>query len=164
MENYTNRFFMGYKTLAITAAISIALFSCTEETTKGNEKDSLPPSDTNKPVRTTTVSEPTAPVSKRVADSIYNGTFEERYDNGVIRKKGDISGGLAHGEWLSFYPSGKIWSKGTYKNGLRTGYAVSYYENGEKSSEGYYNEGRFTGKWIFWDERGNKVEKDYGNK
>lgn len=115
------------------------------------------------PKHSVTVDDHVAPVPKRISDSIYNGEYIERYENGVIRKRGDIAGGVAHGEWLSFYPSGKLWSKGTYVNGLRTGYGVSYYENGQKSSEGYYKDGNFVGVWKFWTEQGELATKDYGD-
>jgi antitoxin component YwqK of YwqJK toxin-antitoxin module len=141
------------------------LVACTEETSgDGSTKDSpAAKADSQKPKQGMTVNEPVSPVPKQVSDSIYNGEYIERYDNGVIRKRGDIAGGVAHGEWMSFYPDGKIWSKGTYKGGLRQGYGVSYHENGTKSSEGYYKDGNFVGVWKFWDEYGNMSERDYGD-
>jgi antitoxin component YwqK of YwqJK toxin-antitoxin module len=104
------------------------------------------------------VSEPVAPVSKRISDSIYNGEFVEKYETGIIYKRGEIAGGLAEGEWLTFYRDGKLWSKGNYHNGLRTGYAVSYWPNGQKSSEGYYAEGKMVGNW---NEEGKSVAKTF---
>lgn len=95
-------------------------------------------------------------------DSIFNGEYIDRYDNGVIYMKGEFSGGLRHGEWISFYKSGKEWSRGTYKAGFREGYGVSYYENGQKSSEGNYKKDKKVGKWKFWNEQGQMVEKDLG--
>ena len=62
-------------------------------------------------------------------DSVFNGAYVDRYDNGVIYMKGDVSGGLRVGEWITFYKSGKEWSKGIYKAGLREGYGVSYFES-----------------------------------
>lgn len=96
-----------------------------------------------------------------VVDSVFNGAFIDRYDNGVIYMKGDVSGGLRVGEWITFYKSGKEWSKGFYKAGMREGYGVSLWENGQKSSEGYYKNDRMTGKWKFWDAEGRMVEKDF---
>jgi antitoxin component YwqK of YwqJK toxin-antitoxin module len=95
-------------------------------------------------------------------DSIFNGPFIDRYDNGVIYMKGEVSGGLRVGEWITFYESGKEWSKGIYKAGLREGYGVSYHENGQKSSEGNYKNDRMVGKWKFWNEQGQLKEKDFG--
>lgn len=161
MGNYTNRFFMGTKLFFAGILAAGLLISCEESGNNPETKDSL--TDTVKHANIVpTVTDPIGPVSKRISDSIYEGAFIERYDNGVIRKRGDISGGLAHGEWLSFYPDGKVWSKGTYLEGLRTGYAVSYHPDGSKSSEGYYKKGQFVGNWKFWDEHGSLVEKKYG--
>ncbi len=99
-----------------------------------------------------------------VNDTIFNGPFIDRYDNGVIYMRGDVSGGLRNGEWITFYKSGKEWSRGIYKNGLREGHGVSYYENGQKSSEGEYKKDNMTGKWKFWNAEGKMVEKDFGDK
>lgn len=99
-----------------------------------------------------------------VQDTIFNGEHIERYDNGVIYMKGQVSGGLRAGEWITFYRSGKEWSHGIYKAGFREGHGVSYWENGQKSSEGDYKKDKMIGKWKFWDEEGRMVEKDFGGK
>ena len=113
--------------------------------------------------RSMTVSPPTSPVPKKVADSIWQGDYIERYPNGVVKIRGYIEGGLATGEWMSFYDDGKLWSQGTYHKGLRIGYGVSWHHNGEMSSEGYYNEGKQVGVWKYWSEAGHKeIAKDFG--
>jgi antitoxin component YwqK of YwqJK toxin-antitoxin module len=111
-----------------------------------------------------TVSDPLGHEPHAVKDSIFNGEHIERYDNGVIFMRGDVSGGLRHGEWITFYQSGKEWSRGFYEAGLRQGHGVSYWENGQKSSEGEYKDDRMIGKWKFWDAQGKMVEKDFGGK
>lgn len=115
------------------------------------------------PLKSLSVTPPNSPVPKQVADSIWDGDYVEKYENGVIKKRGYIKGGLASGDWLTFYDDGKPYSRGTYHLGYRTGYGVSWYHDGSKSSEGYYNQGKTVGKWKYWSEQGhNLVEKDYG--
>jgi antitoxin component YwqK of YwqJK toxin-antitoxin module len=138
-------------------AAGILLFSCSEPAT--NKTATAVDSSGKKGV---SVSDPIEKQPHRVSDSVYNGEHIERYDNGVIFKRGDVQGGLRAGEWLTFYEDGKLWSKGTYENGLRQGYGVSYWRNGAKSSEGYYKDDAMVGKWKFWDEHGTMVEKDFG--
>lgn len=135
--------------------------SCGTTENKETKIDSVTVDTTNIGNSGVTVSEPVAPVSKRISDSIYNGEYVEKYETGIIYKRGEIAGGLAEGEWLTFYRDGKLWSKGNYHNGLRTGYAVSYWPNGQKSSEGYYAEGKMVGNWIWWNEEGKSVAKTF---
>jgi hypothetical protein len=107
------------------------------------------------------VSKVTAPVPKNVSDSIFNGDFIERYDNGVIYKRGFIQGGQAQGTWRVFHRNGKLYSQGEYINGVRQGYAVSYDEAGSMTSEGYYKDGQHVGKWVY-NLNGVRKEVDYG--
>lgn len=115
------------------------------------------------PKKTMTVTTPIAPVPKQAADSIWNGDYVEKYSNGMTKKRGYISGGLATGEWMTFYDDGKPWSRGTYHDGVRTGYGISWYHDGQKSSEGYYNNGKMVGMWNYWSESTHQLSvKDYG--
>lgn len=107
------------------------------------------------------VSPVSAPVTKRVSDSVFNGDYIERYESGIIFKRGYIQGGQAQGTWRTFHPNGKLYSQGEYKNGIRQGYAVSYDENGSMTSEGYYKDGKHVGKWVY-NLNGVKKEIDYG--
>lgn len=107
------------------------------------------------------VSPVSAPVTKKVSDSIFNGDYIERYETGIIFKRGYIQGGQAQGTWRTFHPNGKLYSQGEYKNGVRQGYAVSYDENGNMTSEGYYKDGKHVGKWMY-NLNGVKKEIDYG--
>jgi hypothetical protein len=109
-----------------------------------------------------TVSNPVGPVKKNIADSIYNGELVERYDNGVIYKKGTIQNGVAQGIWMTFYRDGKKWSQGVYAQGIREGEGISWWPNGIVSSKGNYKQGKMVGKWFFSDESGGVVEKDFG--
>jgi hypothetical protein len=117
----------------------------------------------NEPVRSLSVTPPGSPVPQQAADSIWNGDYIEKYPNGVVKKRGYISGGLASGEWLTFYEDGKPWSRGFYRNGIRNGYGVSWHHDGQKSSEGYYNQGKPVGMWSYWSEYNHELMvKDYG--
>ncbi len=115
------------------------------------------------PVKSLSVTPPNSPVPKQAADSIWNGDYIEKYDNGVIKKRGYVQAGLASGEWLTFYEDGKQYSRGFYHNGIRTGYGVSWYHDGQMSSEGYYNDGKAVGKWNYWSESDHQLMvKDFG--
>ncbi|MCU0435530.1 MAG: hypothetical protein MUC87_18875 [Bacteroidia bacterium] len=115
----------------------------------------------NGETRGLTVNRVSAPVTKKVSDSIFNGDYIERYDNGIIFKRGYIQGGEAQGTWRSFHRNGKLYSQGEYKNGIRQGYAVTYDEAGNMTSEGYYKDGKQVGKWKY-DLNGVKKEVDFG--
>lgn len=144
--------------------VTLALISgCNPDAANSNADSMANMQDTTKPAQGMTISEPVSPVPKQTADSIWNGDYIEKYPNGITKKRGYISGGLASGEWLYFYDDGKPWSKGHYHNGVRTGYGVSWYQNGQKSSEGYYNNGKPVGVWSYWSEANHTLMvKDFG--
>jgi hypothetical protein len=147
-----------HKIVLLSVFISALIFSCNDSTVAG-KTDSA-----NGNKKGLSVSDPLAPQPHKVNDTIFNGDYIDRYENGVIYMKGEVSGGVRVGEWITFYRSGKEWSRGIYVNGLRQGHGVSYYESGQKSSEGEYKDDKMIGKWQFWDENGNVVEKDFGGK
>jgi antitoxin component YwqK of YwqJK toxin-antitoxin module len=151
---------MKRNSLIFSVLLTAFLFSCEERNTSNDpvleNKDSA--------VQSMTVAEQnnkeTGPM--KVKDSITDGVHVERYDNGVIYMRGDIAGGVRHGEWITFFRDGTLWSKGTYVNGYREGYGISYFPGGKKSSEGYYLKNKMVGVWKFWDEQGNLISKNYG--
>src|ERR1044072_4267970 len=102
----------------------IALLAACNSTPVVNSNDSTEhrQDEKNEPVKSLSVTPPVSPVPQQAADSIWNGDYIEKYDNGVVKKRGYVSGGLASGEWLTFYEDGKPWSRGNYHNGVRTGY------------------------------------------
>lgn len=141
---------------------AVAFFnSCSTDPAVQEDKDSAQPDSVA--MKSMTITEPVSPVPKIEADSIWNGDYVKKYDNGVVERRGYISGGLASGEWLTFYEDGKPWSRGFYHNGVRTGYGVSWYHDGQKSSEGYYNNGSPVGMWSYWSESTHQLSvKDWG--
>lgn len=133
-----------------------ALVACT--TVNNNEEKKSGQKDPNiQTVPYGTNSEATAPIQ--------SGIFEERYDNGIIKVRGNYAGGKRHGSWVSFFNTGKTWSEGLYVNGVREGMATVWYENGQKYYEGKYAKGKETGIWKFWKEDGTLMKAiDYDKK
>jgi antitoxin component YwqK of YwqJK toxin-antitoxin module len=145
-----------------TAALLLLLSAaCTDKPGSGNANKDSAAAGNDTARRGLSVSKVTAPVPKNVSDSIFNGDFIERYDNGVIYKRGYIQGGQAQGTWRVFHRNGKLYSQGEYINGVRQGYAVSYDEAGSMTSEGYYKDGQHVGKWVY-NLNGVRKEVDYG--
>jgi hypothetical protein len=168
MRNCLRKLFTPHRTILFSSwfALTVTLIIGCSPDQPANNVDSVTatvPSDQDVPLKSLSVTPPNSPVPQQVADSIWDGDYIEKYDNGVIKKRGYVKGGLASGDWLTFYEDGKPYSRGTYRNGYRTGYGVSWYHDGSKSSEGYYNQGKTVGKWKYWSEQGhNLVERDYG--
>ena len=130
----------------------LALFSC--NTISDKKKDRATQMDTNtKPVPFA------AKANDEVTAPVQNGVFEERYENGIIKVKGNYAGGKRHGSWVSFFKNGKTWSEGLYVNGAREGMAVVWYENGQKYYEGKYEKGKEVGTWKFWDDKGALIKE-----
>jgi hypothetical protein len=171
MENFLRKSFMRRQTgdgrlttgvKIILAVLTINLAACATDPAVNNE-DSATITPDSTAIKSMTITEPVSPVPKIEADSIWNGDYVKKYDNGVVERRGYITGGLASGEWLTFYDDGRPWSKGYYHNGVRTGYGVSWYHDGQKSSEGYYNNGKQVGMWSYWSESSHQLSvKDWG--
>ncbi len=163
-REYKSSFIPSTKLLMLAFGI-LAIQSCSPDQPVSNADSTttVVSTDQNVPLKSLSVTPPNSPVPQQIADSIWDGDYIEKYENGIIKKRGYIKGGLASGEWLTFYDDGKPYSRGTYHLGYRTGYGVSWYHDGSKSSEGYYNQGKTVGKWKYWSEQGhNLVERDYG--
>jgi hypothetical protein len=92
-------------------------------------------------------------------DSNYTGEYLDKYDNGIIKFKGNYRFGKRHGQWMSFYPSGLAWSEMHYDKGSRQGPNITYFENGKLRYSGYYkNDGRDS-VWLYYDTLGKIAEK-----
>jgi hypothetical protein len=132
--------------------------SCSDNPSSNEKTDVTPTANTVDSVVNLPVT--AHPVAKRVADSIFNGPYTERYSSGIIFKSGYFSSGLEEGIWRVFYENGKLWSEGEYRKGVRNGHGVTYDSEGNKTSEGEYLNGHRKGKWTYWI-NGIKKEIDY---
>lgn len=97
--------------------------------------------------------------STSTAQSITDGEFIKRYDNGVVEARGMMKAGKRNGVWKSFYKDGMPWSETTFVDGKKEGSTSSWYENGQKRYEGFYKNDVESGLWIFWDDKGNVATK-----
>lgn len=137
---------------------ALCLLSCSEgQKNDATKKDGQPPAaETDKPV----VAQPRA-----AFDTLKDGEFTMRYDNGVIRMKGYYMNGKREGEWASFFPSGKLQSEGFFTQGRRDHKATVYYEDGKKMYEGQYKDGVMVGKWTYYNPDGKQSQiVDYDKK
>ena len=73
--------------------------------------------------------------------------FEEQYESGQLRKKGQLAGGMQEGEWTFYYESGAKKAHGRFRNDLQDGDWTYWYENGRKEMEGAFADERRSGRW-----------------
>lgn len=92
-------------------------------------------------------------------DSNYTGEYVDKYDNGIIKFKGNYRFGKRHGQWMSFYPSGLAWSEMHYDKGSRQGPNLTYFENGKLRYAGYYKNDARDSVWLYYDSLGKVAEK-----
>ena len=85
--------------------------------------------------------------------------FIERYDNGVVKIRGNEKGEKRIGKWEAYYPNGYKWSETSYRDGLRQGPIVVYYNNGMMRYEGSYSNDERSGVWQFYDTLGVRLLK-----
>jgi antitoxin component YwqK of YwqJK toxin-antitoxin module len=92
-------------------------------------------------------------------DSIYTGTYVDKYPNGITKFTGFFRFGKRHGQWMSFYPTGLAWSEMHYDKGLRHGPNMAYYEDGKKRYTGFYKNDFKDSTWTYYDSLGKAVQK-----
>jgi antitoxin component YwqK of YwqJK toxin-antitoxin module len=92
-------------------------------------------------------------------DSVYTGSYVDKYSNGITKFTGYFRFGQRHGQWLSFYPSGLAWSEMHYDKGLRQGPNIAYYESGKIRYTGFYKNDQKDSLWTYYDSSGMVIEK-----
>lgn len=92
-------------------------------------------------------------------DSVYTGSYVDKYPSGITKFTGYFRFGQRHGQWMSFYPTGLAWSEMHYDKGLRHGPNMAYYENGKMRYNGFYKNDKKDSIWTYFDTSGKVVEK-----
>lgn len=92
-------------------------------------------------------------------DSMYTGSYVDKYPSGINKFVGFFRFGQRHGQWMSFYPSGLAWSEMHYDKGLRHGPNMAYYLNGKMRYSGFYKNDRKDSVWSYYDSLGKPMEK-----
>jgi len=93
--------------------------------------------------------------NQNVIDSIY----EEYYDNGQLRSRGNYRMNKPIGLWEYFHENGALRMKGEIQDFQNNGYWTYYYENGAKYMEGNLEKGQKTGNWTQYYENGKLKSK-----
>jgi antitoxin component YwqK of YwqJK toxin-antitoxin module len=92
-------------------------------------------------------------------DSMYTGSYQDKYPNGITKFVGFFRFGQRHGQWMSFFPNGSAWSEMHYDKGLRHGPNLVYYENGKLRYTGAYKKDLRDSIWTYYDSAGKVLEK-----
>ena len=79
-------------------------------------------------------------VRAKIVNGVYDGNYEQFFQNGQLRLKGLFHKGKKNGVWISFHKNGQLHSKGKYKNGKLVGLWIDFYENGEERSSIIFSE------------------------
>jgi len=81
------------------------------------------------------------------------------WDNGNLKKEGQVYNGKATGLWMFYYESGEKQSETHYRDEVRHGHTIHYWQNGRKKGEGDYVDGQLHGKWTAFHENG-QIERE----
>jgi len=92
-------------------------------------------------------------------DSMYTGSYVDKYPTGITKFVGFFRFGQRHGQWLSFYPNGLAWSEMHYDKGLRHGPNMTYYPDGKMRFSGFYKLDKKDSVWCYYDSLGKPMEK-----
>jgi len=79
------------------------------------------------------------------------------YENGQVKKSGELQNGLSEGEYIWYYPNGKRQMQGYYLKGKREGKWTMWKENGVIQNERNYVDDKLNGEFADYDRDGNKV-------
>jgi len=80
--------------------------------------------------------------------------FEERHENGRLRREGTLRNGKQVGRWTHYYADGTKKAEGTFEDDLQEGSWTYWYEDGRKEMEGAFDGGRRSGDWTYWHRNG----------
>lgn len=97
---------------------------------------------------------------KEPSDSMYTGSVEEKYPNGIVKYKGFYRFGKRHGEWVYFYPNGNLWSESVYNRGKMNGQSKVYYSNGKLFYSAFYKNDKKDSIWTYYDSTGNETHQE----
>ncbi len=89
--------------------------------------------------------------------SFVNGQREGNgslYEAGILRYRGEFSGGLPNGQGISYYPSGGQEYAGTFSQGACEGEGTLYDEDGQARYKGQFSAGNFEGQGRLYQEDG----------
>ena len=90
------------------------------------------------------------------------GSWEEYWENGQLKAKGDNRNGKREGSFEYYWDNGQLWMKGNYKNDKPEGYWVYFWDNGEEWLKGDYNNHEREGYWWSYNKDRSLNERETG--
>ncbi len=91
------------------------------------------------------------------------GAWEEWYENGNVKFKGNFVNGERKGAIYEYYENGQLSREAFYDDDIIVGFVREFYEDGTKKIDGNYCDSRTKrglkcGKWQVWNEAGEMVK------
>ena len=83
-----------------------------------------------------------------------DGPYEDYYENGQLKEKGNLKDGKENGLWEFFYENGQLERRGNNKDGEMDGLWEFYQENGQLEFRSNYKDGKWDGFIEFFNEDG----------
>jgi len=90
---------------------------------------------------------------------VWDGPYEEYYENGTIKIKGTNRDGKANGTHYMYDENGQIKMEISYVEGIKSGPYRSYYENGQLEYKAEARHGEFYGPYEKYSEDGKLIEQ-----
>jgi len=87
-------------------------------------------------------------------NKLYNGTYNEFFNNGNLRMAMELKDGLADGQTYIYSESGILLETRSYSAGKFNGTWLTYNNEGVKIAEAHYLNNKKDGKWLIWDNEG----------
>ena len=101
-----------------------------------------------------TFSENQALSKLRDSASLKDGLWEEYYENGQLRNRGNYIGGKKEGLWEEYHENGNLANMVNFKEGKKEGLLKNYYSNGQIKGKINYQEGKENGMMELYHQNG----------
>jgi antitoxin component YwqK of YwqJK toxin-antitoxin module len=89
----------------------------------------------------------------------FTGLMVDRYPNGALVSRCQVSNGLLNGASESWYTNGQMQTREYFKDGVSNGQREKWHENGRLLSQAKIAEGKVTGTFRSWHDNGHLSEQ-----
>lgn len=139
--------------------VTLSSFIACQSNKKNKEIDDLTIKESNKQTSQNTISQSDEKIYfiQPLSDTLYTGTVEEKYPNGIVKYKGFYRFGKKHGEWIYFYDNGNLWSEAEFNRDKMQGKSKVYYPNGQLHYSGFYKNDLRDSIWCYYDTTGKEL-------
>jgi antitoxin component YwqK of YwqJK toxin-antitoxin module len=100
------------------------------------------------------------PINQTNTDGKKIGKWQQQYDNGQLKYKGQFENGYEVGDFFYYYPDGKIKSKMSFSEKGQLANIIIYYKSGTVQASGTYRNKLKHSTWKYWADVSTQLTKE----